>query len=139
MKRVVQRDGEGETMRLVLWSTTMTYRIVLALAVLVFGSQLAIAHTPLASSVPANNAALTAPPANIVLKFPHAVQLTAVAVESADGKQKHTVSPLPDGKVKEATLVAPKLNAGAYVISWRAAGEDGHVMSGKIKFSIAAQ
>jgi len=97
------------------------------------------AHTPLASSVPTNNANLTAAPANIVLKFPHAVQLTAVAVESADGKQKHTVAPLPDGKVKEATLSAPKLGAGAYVITWRAAGDDGHVMSGKIKFSIAAQ
>jgi methionine-rich copper-binding protein CopC len=96
------------------------------------------AHTHLASSIPANNAQVTKAPEQIVLVFDGSVQLTAVSVEAADGKSKIAITPLPSQKIKETTLPAPKLSNGAHVIVWRAVGDDGHVMSGKVKFTVAA-
>lgn len=111
--------------------------ILTAMAMLAF-STAAPAHTHLANSVPANNATLTHAPEEIVLAFNGMVQLTAVAIESADGKNKTAIAQLPSQKIKETTLSAPKLSPGVHVIVWRAVGEDGHVMSGKVKFTVAA-
>jgi methionine-rich copper-binding protein CopC len=96
------------------------------------------AHTHLATSVPAHNAELAIAPEKISLSFKDSVQLTAVAVESGDTK-KHALTPLPAGKVKDVTLTAPKLDAGVHTVLWRAVGEDGHVMSGKVRFTIKAE
>ena len=44
-----------------------------------------------------------------------------------------------DDKAKSMFVELDKpLAVGAYVITWRGAGDDGHVLSGEIKFSIAA-
>jgi len=111
--------------------------MIAALAVATLGVQTASAHTHLKSSNPAEGAKLTAAPKEITLTFEDEVQLTAVSVSGADGKAK-ALTPLPAQATKEATVALPALAAGNYTVNWRAAGHDGHVMTGHVKFSVAA-
>lgn len=97
--------------------------------------QTACAHTHLKSSIPSDKSELSTAPKELKLTFEDAVQLTAVKLTLADG-QSQSLTPLPKDAAKEATLSLPSLKSGSYVISWRAAGHDGHVMSGLVTFKV---
>jgi methionine-rich copper-binding protein CopC len=98
----------------------------------------AYAHTPLASSVPAAGSTVPAPVMEIVLEFGGDVRLTALALTDAAGAKK-AVADLPTAIQKKFTVaIHDELAPGAYVATWRAVGADTHVVSGEIKFSVAA-
>ena len=111
--------------------------VMAAFAALALGTQVASAHTQLKSSSPANGSTLQAAPTELKLTFADLVNLTQVSVSGADGKSK-SLTALPAEPVKEARLHLPALAPGDYTVNWRAAGHDGHVMSGHLKFTIAA-
>lgn len=96
------------------------------------------AHTSLQSSIPAANSTLAAAPSRFVLTFHEATRLTALAVQK-DGGPEQKVAPLPKVAAAKIAVDAPSLDAGHYMLSWRAVGDDGHTMSGKLAFSIAAK
>jgi methionine-rich copper-binding protein CopC len=112
---------------------------LLCAAVLFVGLALpAYAHTPLASSSPAAGSTVAAPVKEIVLEFGGEVRLTALAVMDAGGAKK-AVADLPTAIQKKFTVaIHDELAPGAYVATWRAVGADTHVVSGEIKFSVAA-
>lgn len=95
----------------------------------------ALAHSPLTSSSPANKAQLDAAPETFELKFKSEVKLLQLHLtgDSVDSKIK------PDNKQpsQSFTLDLPALKAGSFVAAWRALGSDGHLMKGKIKFTVA--
>lgn len=95
------------------------------------------AHTHLKQSVPADGAEVPVSPPNIVLKFSEATRLTAVTLQDEKGARQKLV-PLPSAPAEEATVKAPRLAPGQYILTWRAVGADGHVMSGKLTFKVAA-
>jgi methionine-rich copper-binding protein CopC len=96
------------------------------------------AHTPLTSSVPAAGSAVPVPVKEIVLEFGGDVRLTALALTDAAGAKK-AVADLPTAIQKKFTVaVRDELPPGAYVATWRAVGADTHVVSGEIKFRVAA-
>jgi hypothetical protein len=97
----------------------------------------AFAHTPLTSSQPAAGSTVAAVK-EIVLEFGGDVRLTALALVDATGKQKK-VADVPTEIAKKFTLaVREELTPGDYVATWRAVGADTHVVTGEIKFSVAA-
>jgi copper resistance protein C len=98
---------------------------------------LAQAHTHLEKSVPANGSELKAAPKTLSLSFAEAVHLTAIAVENEADHAQQQLKPLPSGEIADAVVPMPALSAGKYVVTWHAASKDGHVMSGKVKFTIA--
>ncbi|HEU4830161.1 MAG TPA: copper resistance CopC family protein [Gemmatimonadales bacterium] len=98
-------------------------------------------HTALKSSSPAKDEVLKA--------APHEIRLTYTAqpeLALSDIKVSTTAGAAVEmGKVARGkdsvTIVAPVRGAmpdGAYVITWRTAGKDGHVIRGRIPFSISA-
>lgn len=98
-------------------------------------------HTELKSSSPARDEVLRTAPAEIRLTYTARpeVALSDIKVSSAAG------AAIEMGKVARGkdslTIVAPVRGAmsdGAYVITWRTAGKDGHVIRGRIPFSISA-
>lgn len=95
----------------------------------------AYAHTHLTSSTPAEGSVLTAGPANIELKFSEATRLTALTLQK-EGAAEQKLAPLPTSAVAAMKVPAPKLTAGKYTVHWRAVGDDGHVMTGKVQFTI---
>jgi hypothetical protein len=98
-------------------------------------------HTELKSSSPARDEVLRIAPREIRLTYTARpeVALSDIKVSSAAG------AAVEMGKVVRGpdslTIVAPVRGAmadGAYVITWRTAGKDGHVIRGRIPFSISA-
>jgi copper resistance protein C len=111
------------------------------LALMVLGSLLPLlaqAHTHLQKSTPAANSSGAAPE-QLVLQFSEATRLTALTLQKEGGLEGRKLGPLPTEPDKVIHLAAPKLDPGAYVLSWRALGDDGHVMSGMLRFTIVAR
>jgi methionine-rich copper-binding protein CopC len=104
------------------------------LATLIFAAE-AQAHAHLADSVPAKESVIATSPPSIQLRFSHAVRLTSLVLESADGKSQALES-LPKETAASLSVAAPKLAPGKYVVSWRALSQDNHVMSGKFSFTL---
>jgi methionine-rich copper-binding protein CopC len=104
--------------------------LILAMAL----SAVAVAHTQLETSVPTDKSRVQAPAA-VELRFSEAALLTALTLQK--GKDAATtIKPLPATASKHFAVPMPKLAAGDYVVNWRAASDDGHVMSGKFGFTV---
>jgi methionine-rich copper-binding protein CopC len=107
-------------------------------ALLLLGcSALALAHTHLVKAIPADGGTLTTSPAKFVLTFAEPVKMTALSLQK-DAEPAKKIGPLPTAPAAEIAVLAPQLAAGKYVLSWRAVGDDGHVMPGKLTFTMAA-
>ena len=99
----------------------------------------ALAHTKLATSVPAADASVPALVAEIVLEFAGNVRLTAVTLTDTSGAEK-MLGALPKDVAERFVIAVEEqpLPLGEYVITWRAVGADTHVISGEIRFTASA-
>ena len=99
----------------------------------------AAAHSPLASSSPADGDSVTAAPRTIEMTFRGTARLVRLALSGAlsgevdlgDGhlmieKQRHTVS-------------LPEIRPDEYEVRWRALSADGHVVKGSFSFTVEAE
>jgi methionine-rich copper-binding protein CopC len=109
------------------------------LAVLFAGalSSLALAHTHLEKTEPADGAVLKAAPSHVELWFNEKPDLTVskIAVAGPSG----AVEVGPTHSISDKSIVADvrsRLSDGEYVVKWQAAGDDGHVSKGEFKFSV---
>ena len=114
----------------------MRYTRLLAIGLSLMAT-VAFAHTQLSSSMPADQATVTAAPDKLELAFSEAVRLTALSLEDSAGKG-YELGALPTTTQREFALSMPALPAGSYSVGWRAVGADAHVVSGEIHFSVAA-
>jgi len=96
---------------------------------------IASAHTHLVKSVPANGATVAEAPAKFVLTFAEPVKVTALSLQK-DSEPAQKLGPLPTAVAAEITIPAPQLKAGKYVLTWRVLSDDGHVMPGKVSFTV---
>lgn len=98
-----------------------------------------VAHAHLQKAVPANGAAVTAAPANVVLTFSEPAQLTACWIQKGDGA-KQKIGPLAAEPARQISVpLPPRLAAGTYVVSWRVMGDDSHIVPGQIRFTVSAE
>ena len=102
----------------------------------VAGTAGAQAHAHLQASIPGDGSTLDTAPAALVLQFSEAARLTALWIEKSGG-EKQKLTPLPPQPQSQITLPLPNLAPGDYVVSWRVLGGDGHVVSGKIRFTLS--
>lgn len=113
------------------------------LAIISFHSaNLAAVHFSLTRSSPAADQALEASPKRLQAWFSQ-VPAEGVSHLTLMTGEKKAVPNLKSGIDKESKSMyvdlATPLPAGAYILGWRGAGDDGHVMSGEIKFTITAK
>ena len=108
------------------------------------------AHSPLSSSSPQDGETLDAPPIEIVMDFKSPAKLINVELKKSNKKQGNSFlgglfggddgEPVPLGESflmsmnKRQIIPMPSLGAGDYLLSWRAIGEDGHVIKGELTF-----
>jgi methionine-rich copper-binding protein CopC len=97
----------------------------------------AYAHAHLRSSVPADASTLDSSPPGLMLSFSEAAVLTAASIQKA-GAAPQPLTPLPTSAALQVRFALPALESGAYLVSWRALSADGHIMPGRIHFTIAA-
>jgi len=97
----------------------------------------ASAHAHLRSSIPSNQAQLSAAPAALTLNFSESARLTALSLSSSG--QLIPVMLNPDAKASSGIIVPlPALKPGSYEVQWRVmAADDGHVTHGSFSFTIA--
>ena len=110
------------------------------------------AHSPLASSSPQNGETLDEPPTEIFMEFKLPAKLIKVDLTKQSDKQgKNLLGRLfggDDGESvplgtsflmiidKRQVVPLPSLKDGSYSLTWRAMGEDGHVVKGELTFNI---
>lgn len=111
-------------------------KIFSAAALCVVLSVPAYAHTQLSASTPADEAQLSEAPKELSLNFSEAVRLTAVAIEY--DSESHALELESEDSATEFSVALPELAPGEYVVQWRALSEDTHVITGEIRFTIAA-
>jgi len=110
---------------------------VMGAFILALAASVALAHAHLQKSVPANGATVDAAPASVVLTFSEPAKLTACWLQKGDGP-KEKIAGLGTTAAREISVPVSQLQPGRYVLSWRAVGDDGHVVPGQIQFTVAA-
>jgi copper resistance protein C len=93
------------------------------------------AHTTVKSAKPVDGAVLDSSPPSIEITFEHAVQMTSVSVIAEQAaERKLTFVSAAGGTV--ITVENPGLTAGRNEIHWKALSKDGHVITGKLTYTI---
>ena len=106
------------------------------LALVTFGVT-ASAHAHLQKSSPADNSLITTSPAVLVLNFSEAARLTALSIQKGS-EPRQKLKPLPTTAAQQISVPLPRLTPGSYSVSWHVVSDDGHVMSGTLHFTLAA-
>ena len=108
-------------------------RFLAAVAGLALLASPASAHTMLKTSLPRDGATVAAPK-QVMLEFPQKVRLTSVKLAH---KGKDVPVQLARGAEAARFLVPVKVtNSGTYQLRWTAMARDGHVMAGKLSFTV---
>lgn len=115
---------------------TLIRKVLLTFGLCFLLSVPAYAHTQLSESTPTNEAVLDQAPEEIVLTFSEAVRLTAVEIDF--GEDSRALDMDSTEPATDFSVGLPDLVPGEYVVQWRALSEDAHVISGEIRFTIAA-
>ena len=117
----------------------MNRKILLALALVTALSQAALAHSPLKSTSPQNNAELTVIPEGITMTFGKPARITKVTLTHTAGENSHADKlKLPSKKFEtNFELMAEFRGKGAYKVDWRALSKDGHALKGSFSFTVA--
>ncbi|MEY2433150.1 MAG: copper resistance protein [Acidimicrobiaceae bacterium] len=118
-------------------------RVAIAIALAIVGAFVtagpASAHADLTQASPGPGAVLSSPPARVVLVFSDAVQPAndALVVSAGDGTVASTGTVIVDPP-NVFTLPLSPLVPGEYSVSYRALADDGHVIEGSYRFTVAA-
>ena len=113
----------------------MTFARIACALVLVGCNAFAFGHAKLVKADPANGTTVAVAPTKFVLTFGEPAKLTALSLQK-DAEPAKKIGPLPTDASAEISVPAPKLAPGKYILSWRVVGDDGHVMPGKLSFTV---
>lgn len=87
------------------------------------------------ASTPADGSTVTGSPKALTLTFAHPMTLQTVALTGPDGKT--AALPVARGAAAaQASVSLPTLQPGAWRAAWKAAGSDGHAMTGVVRFTV---
>jgi len=111
--------------------------LVLTPAALLLFAGTVQAHTHLEKAMPADNSVVKAAPKEIMLHFSEAARLTALTIQK-QGETEQVVKLSPIAPSETVTVAIAPLSPGKYVITYRVMGDDNHLMSGKLHFTISA-
>jgi methionine-rich copper-binding protein CopC len=111
--------------------------LMIAAAWLVTAS-VAHAHSHLEKATPADNAVLNEAPQQLSLEFSKVARVTAITLQR-EGAAATKVSSLPTAFATKQAIPLQDLVPGKYLVNWRVVGEDNHVMSGKLHFTIESR
>ncbi|HWA23723.1 MAG TPA: copper resistance CopC family protein [Caulobacterales bacterium] len=112
--------------------------VPVALAFFAATAPAAFAHTHVRTTSIADNAALTAPPADFTVAFTEPAAIANVTLATGAGAPAPLNYQPPAGFAASYQIPLPHLDAGAYTLAWRMIARDGHVMNGTVHFTIHA-
>ena len=99
----------------------------------------AFAHGGMMETSIHDNASFAQAPAEFKVEFEHESAITNLMLMTAD-KKMIAVNFKPSKTLgKEFTIPLPKLDKGAYTLSWKSMAKDGHAMPGAVRFTVTGQ
>ena len=109
------------------------------LVLVVASVAVATAHLRVQKTLPEAGAALAESPRQIQVWFNQSPDpaISSLALEGADGEIALGDTAVRDDRSLLAALPS-KLEAGAYTVKWRTAGDDGHTQRGDFAFTVRA-
>lgn len=111
--------------------------LLLLVALLVVGRDLAAAHSLLIESTPAANTNLTTPPRELVLRFNNRIEKKLSKVRLVGGNGERLEVPVAvTGRADTLTGPLPALAPGPWRLEWQVLSTDGHVVSGAFSFRL---
>jgi methionine-rich copper-binding protein CopC len=102
---------------------------------LALGPTGAQAHAHLLEATPADGSEIHAAPTELVLHFSENARLIVLWIAKDRGSPQRVV-PLPEEAQARIVVALPPLADGHYTVSWRALSADGHVVPGRIRFTL---
>lgn len=98
-------------------------------------STAAVAHSPLKSTTPANEATVAIVPAEVLLEFKGGIRLTRLSMTHADQPSVNLDLSGYDGFVTDYAIPLEPMGSGVYMFEWRGLGADGHAVNGSFNFT----
>jgi methionine-rich copper-binding protein CopC len=129
-------EGKRRTIRIAVWVAILGLLLgVLSSIIMATGAD---AHAALKSISPKDGASLATAPSQVVLTFnePISGSFATVTVTGADGAVSVGKTVVDGVTVTQA--LAPDLANGRYTVTYRVVSEDGHPVSDKTTFTVAA-
>jgi len=98
------------------------------------------AHSLLLESSPAAGATLTEGPPQISLRFNNRIEkhLSTIRVLDERGASRPVTMLASEGAADRLSATVPGLTPGAWRVEWQVLSTDGHIVSGRFSFRIAA-
>ena len=96
----------------------------------------AMAHSPLDSTTPANEAVVIVMPSEVLMDFKGDIRLTRVAITHADTHSMEMDLGEQTAFTQEFALPMHDMGAGEYFVEWRGLGADGHALNGTFSFTV---
>ena len=115
--------------------SSLTRCLYAAIAALALIGSVAVAHSPLDSSEPANGASIDRVPAELVLRSKKPATVTRVTLKVA-GQNTHKLAVRPGSSNSEWLATLPDGLSGDIGLVWRALSADGHPVKGTINFTV---
>lgn len=117
----------------------MKYAPPALLVTALFAMPLAVlAHAHLRQSAPVDGSTVSVAPDHFTLTFSESAHLTALSIQRDGDAAAQKIEPLPKDASEHFDIPAPRLRAGVYTLKFRnVAEDDGHVMAGSIRFTVA--
>jgi methionine-rich copper-binding protein CopC len=96
----------------------------------------ALAHSELTQSTIADGSEIATAPESLSMTFSEPVALAGVALANAVGAELSVGFEASPAPAATFTVGLPPLAPGVYELTWRALGDDGHVMTDTIDFAV---
>lgn len=113
----------------------MRWKRVACAVALLAGSGAALAHAHLKASTPAAGAHLAIAPAALTLEFSEPARLTALSIAKAGEAPLKLAA--PSASASHVSIALPALTPGTWTVTYRALSADGHLVPGKLTFTLA--
>lgn len=116
------------------------WRALAALACALLPATAALAHSEVRQSSPADGAMLATPPAEIALTFTDPMQVSALRLIDAAGREtalRRDGARTAKVSAIRAEVLGGPLPPGAYRIEYRGISADGHVGGGVVRFAVS--
>ena len=116
--------------------------LLLAVGLVLSGTQSALAHAELVKSFPVANSTLTKAPKYVQLEFGEAIitlkskNANSIVILDSKSKRIETSKIVIKKAVARVDLIGT-LKPGRYLVKYRIASADGHILSAQYKFSIS--
>lgn len=105
-------------------------RHLLISAVVCLWTHAAIAHSPLASTSPADGSVVSSSVDTVTLVFKRNIRLTRVELGAKNGAVETLDLAEQVNFAKEFSIAIETLSVGDYIVEWRGLGDDGHAQKG---------